>query len=159
MVRHSILELKIDELHPFEQAPSSHLGIVIRPDFLATVSCLDKVLSDRSPLSHLFGKSLVHQTCCKYLEGPALVLCMGVSDGEMGPRTTIVPGVVTSHPAWKRLYQMVYGSNAQRTLFCSRATSCGLTCEWGYRVNEPTCPPAPRARMTSTLTSSMENSS
>jgi len=70
---------------PLDKSLSSHLGVIIRPDLLATVCCLDKVFSNSPPFSHLPGEFLVHQTCCEHLEGPPLVLCMVVNDGKPGP--------------------------------------------------------------------------
>lgn len=78
---------------------SSHLGMVVRPDFLAAVCCLDEILSDSSFLSHILGKFLVHQTCRKHLEGPPLVLGLDVSNGPVEPSTRCIPGVVTVHLA------------------------------------------------------------
>lgn len=62
-----------------EKALSPYLGIIIRPNFLAAVCCLDEVLSDSSLLSHFLGKFLVHQTRCKHLEGSPFVLDMDIS--------------------------------------------------------------------------------
>lgn len=140
---------------------SPYLGIIIRPNFLAAVCRLDEVLSDSSPLSHLFCEFLVHQTRCKHLEGSPFVLDMNINRHETGPNITCLPDVATSHPAWKQLYQLVCGSNVRRTLFYLRAMSYGSEPEAGrgHCMNRPTCPPAPRARMTSSLTSSIENSS
>jgi len=103
------------------KALSPYLGIIIRPNFLAAVCRLDEIFSDSSLLSHLPGEFLVHQTRCKHLEGSPFVLDVDVNRGETGPNTTCLPDVVTSHPAWKQLYQLVCGSNARRTLFCLRA--------------------------------------
>ena len=68
---------------------SSHLSVVISPNFLAAVCCLDEILSDSPSLSHLLGKFLVHQTCGKHLECPPLVLDLDVTDDAVEPRNQV----------------------------------------------------------------------
>lgn len=70
---------------PLSQCLSSHLGIVIRPNFLAAVRRLNEILPDSPPLSHLPGKFLVHQTCREHLEGPSLVLGVDVNNIAKSP--------------------------------------------------------------------------
>ena len=67
----------------------SHLGIVIRPNLLAAICCLDEIFSDSPSLSHVLGKFLIHQARRKYLQGPPLVLYLDVSNDAPGPRNQI----------------------------------------------------------------------
>ena len=69
---------------------SFHLGIIICPNFLAAIRCLYKIVSDSSPLGHLLGEFLVHQTCSKNLESPALVLGRDINGGGTGSRKTFL---------------------------------------------------------------------